>query len=172
MKQCRLIIATTTSTFLPFRECLIISIRHIFTNRPINISNQPVCFHFMRLLSNQRPHSIELEIEAQEPVISLSRKGEWTACPQRALIRFKPFIVRVIWGDVLSNSDKRLKVRSSFNQLFSGPNVSMMEGCRQSTRREITQYTPPGFLICDLIQPSLLKGNYGGFSREAAMIQK
>lgn len=58
------------------------------------------------------------------------------ACPQRAFIRFKPFIAHVIWGDVLSNLDKKLKVRSGFNQLFSGPNVSMMEGCRQSTREK------------------------------------
>lgn len=58
------------------------------------------------------------------------------ACPQRAFIRFKSFIVRVIWGDVLSHLDKKLKVRSGFNQLFSGPNVSMMEGCRQSTREK------------------------------------
>ena len=45
----------------------------------------------------------------------------------------------------LSNLDRRLKVSSSFNQLFSGLQANMIEGYRQSSRREIAWCLQPCF---------------------------
>lgn len=67
----------------------------------------------------------------------------------------------MLFGEMyLSNLDKRLKVNRSFNQLFSGLQANMIEGCRQSIRRKKCGAHSSASLSYDFIWPPLLKKNH------------
>lgn len=77
----------------------------------------------------------------------------------------------MLFGETyLSDLDKRLKVNRSFNQLFSGLQANMMEGCRQSINREKHGVRSLGSSSCDFIWPSLLKRNHRELCHDPKMV--